>query len=361
LKTAIVIGTRPEIIKTSPIIKEYERRGLNFFIVHTGQHYSFKMDQVFFNELNLPQPKYNLDVGSGTHAEQTGRIMIGIGKILRKEPLDVVLVQGDTNTTQAGALAAIKSQVKTAHVEAGLRSFDKSMPEEINRIVVDHVSEYLFAPTQRSKENLWKEGISKDAIFVTGNTIVDVIYETLRIARTKINIFKDLAIKHNEYFLVTLHRQENVDKRERLESILKSLELIYREFFSPLIFPIHPRTKKRIKEFGLGLPKGIIVIDPIDFFEFLQLEANARMVLTDSGGVQEETCILRIPCVTLRNNTERPETLEAGSNILAGIEPNKVIDAVRKMDHKIRSWRNPFGVGSAAEKIVKILLEEELK
>ena len=355
------MGTRPEIIKLSPIIREYERRGLNYFILHTGQHYSFKMDQVFFDELSLPQPKYNLDVGSGTDTEQTGRIMIGIGKILMNESLDVVLVQGDTNTTQAGALAARKSKIKTAHVEAGLRSFDKSMPEEINRIVVDHVSEYLFAPTNKSKENLCREGINKDSIFVTGNTIVDAIYHSLELTRSKNNIFRFLSIKQNKYFLLTLHRQENVDKKERLRNILESLELIYQEFCFPLVFPMHPRTKKRIKEFGLVLPRGVMAIDPIDFLQFLQLETNARVVLTDSGGVQEETCTLRIPCVTLRSSTERPETLEAGSNILAGIEPTKVMEAVRKMDSKTRKWENPFGEGFAAEKIVRLLLELEVR
>jgi UDP-N-acetylglucosamine 2-epimerase (non-hydrolysing) len=355
LKTAIIVGTRPEIIKMSPIIWEYEKQCSNYFILHTGQHYSFKMDKVFFDELQLPKPKYNLDIGSGTNVEQVGRIMVSIERILIKESLDLVLVQGDTNTTQAAALAAVKSKIKTAHIEAGLRSFDRSMPEEINRIVVDHIADYLFAPTYMSKVNLLREGLDNKCIFVTGNTIVDAIHHNLEIAKTNDRIFSDLGIKQNGYFLVTVHRPENVDKKERLKKILKSIELIYQDFSLPIVFPVHPRTMLRMKELRLQIDKGIILVDPITFFEFLQLEANARMVLTDSGGIQEETCILRVPCVTLRNNTERPETLKVGSNILAGIEPFRVRQAVRKMSAKKRNWENPFG-RSVAKKIVKILL-----
>jgi UDP-N-acetylglucosamine 2-epimerase (non-hydrolysing) len=358
LKAAIVIGTRPEIIKMSPIIREYERRKLGYFILHTGQHYSFKMDEIFFSQLNLPQPKYNLDVGSGTQADQTGRIMIEVEKILVKESLDIVLVQGDTNTTLAAALAAAKLHIKTAHVEAGLRSFDKTMPEEINRIVADHTSEYLFAPTHRSKLNLLREGLNEGSIFVTGNTIVDAVYQTLRIGGSNNNSLSDLAIKPKQYFLVTVHRQENVDKVDRLKCLVKSLGLIYQAFSLPLVFPMHPRTKKRIKQYGLRLPKGTRVIDPIDFLQFLKLEASARIVLTDSGGVQEETCILRTPCVTLRDNTERPETLQVGSNIVAGLEPMIVKQAVTTMYHKEENWKNPFGNGYASKKIVKILQEQ---
>jgi UDP-N-acetylglucosamine 2-epimerase (non-hydrolysing) len=359
LKSAIIIGTRPEIIKMSPIIREYERRKLDYFILHTGQHYSFKMDKIFFNQLKLPQPKYNLDIGSGTQAEQTGQIMIAVEKILMKESLRIILIQGDTNTTLAAALAAAKSKIKTAHIEAGLRSFDKNMPEEINRIVADHTSEYLFAPTNRSKQNLLKEGLNESSIFVTGNTIVDAVYETLQIARSKNNFLSELSIKPNQYFLVTLHRQENVDKLDRLEYVMKSLRLIYQAFSLPLVFPIHPRTKKRIKQYGLQLPEGTIAIEPTNFLQFLKLEASARMVLTDSGGVQEETCILGTPCVTLRDNTERPETLQVGSNVVAGIEPMKVKEAVTRMYYKEKNWKNPFGEGDASKKIVKILQERE--
>ena len=352
---AIVLGTRPELIKMSPVIRECEERRLDYFILHTGQHYSYEMDRVFFEELELPQPKYNLDVGSGTHAEQTGKIMIGVEKILMKEKPDVVLVQGDTNTTMAGALAATKLHIKVGHVEAGLRSYDRRMPEEINRVLADHISDYLFAPTEKAKQNLLKEGIDETKIFVTGNTIVDAVYQNLEIAKRKVNVLRDLGLKPKEYFLVTAHRQENVDVKERLKGILKGLELIHEEFSMPVVFPVHPRTQKRIKEFGFSLD-GVEVISPLGFLEFLQLEANARLVLTDSGGVQEETCILGVPCVTLRDNTERPETLEVGSNILAGTKPERILEGVRTMFNRENSWENPFGDGRAGKRIVEILV-----
>lgn len=355
---SIVLGTRPEIIKMSPVIRECEEKGLDYFILHTGQHYSYEMDRVFFDELELPQPKYNLDVGSGTHAEQTGRIMIGVEKVLMKERPDIVLVQGDTNTTLAGALAAAKLQIKVGHVEAGLRSFDRRMPEEINRVLTDHISDYLFAPTENAKQNLLREGLDGSRIYVTGNTIVDAVYQNLEIAKKKVSVLKDLGLKPEGYFLVTAHRQENVDVKERLKGILKGLELIRQEFSMPVVFPMHPRTRRRIREFGLSLD-GIEVINPLGFLEFLQLEANARLVLTDSGGVQEETCILKVPCVTLRDNTERPETLEVGSNVLAGTNPESILESVRIMLNRERSWENPFGDGRAGERIVRIILKTE--
>ncbi len=354
---AIVLGTRPEIIKMSPVIRECERRGLDYFILHTGQHYSYEMDRVFFEELELPQPKYNLDVGSGTHAEQTGKIMIGVEKILMKEKPDVVLVQGDTNTVLAGALAAAKLHIKVGHVEAGLRSYDRRMPEEINRVLTDHISDYLFVPTEKAKQNLLREGIDENKIFVTGNTIVDAVYQNLEIAKRKVNVLKDLGLKPKEYFLMTAHRQENVDVKERLEGILKGLELIYNEFDMPVVFPMHPRTRRRIKEFRLSLD-GVKVINPLGFLEFLQLEANAKLVLTDSGGVQEEACILGVPCVTLRDNTERPETLEVGSNILAGTKPEKILEGVRIMLNRENSWKNPFGDGKAGKRIINVIMSE---
>ncbi len=351
---AIILGTRPEIIKMSPIIRECEERGTDYFILHTGQHYSYEMDRVFFEELELPQPRYNLDVGSGTHAEQTGKIMAGVEKVLMKEKPDVVLLQGDTNTVLAGALAATKLHIKVGHVEAGLRSYDRRMPEEINRVLTDHISDYLFAPTEKAKQNLLREGIDENKIFVTGNTIVDAVYQNLEIAERKVNVLRELGLKPKEYFLVTAHRQENVDVKERLKGILKGLELIHKEFSMPVVFPIHPRTQRRIREFGLSL-NGIEVINPLGFLEFLQLEANARLVLTDSGGVQEETCILGVPCVTLRDNTERLETLEVGSNVLVGIKPERILEGVRTMFNRENSWENPFGDGRAGERIIEVL------
>jgi UDP-N-acetylglucosamine 2-epimerase (non-hydrolysing) len=216
MRIAIIVGTRPEIIKMSPVIRELENQRLSYFILHTGQHYSYSMDKVFFEQLKLPKPKYNLEVGSGTHAKQTGKMLIGIEKVLRREKPDVVLVEGDTNTVLSGALAACKLMIKVGHIEAGLRSYDRSMPEEINRIIADHVSDYLFAPTAKSKKNLLKEGIDKTKIFITGNTIVDAVLQNIELAKDKA---LPLTTQIHEYFLVTLHRQENVDEKERLEKI----------------------------------------------------------------------------------------------------------------------------------------------
>ena len=340
----------------SPVIRECEKQGLDYFILHTGQHYSYNLDKIFFEELELSEAKYNLDVGSGSHAEGTARMLIGIEKILKESMPDVILVQGDTNTVLAGALTASKLHIKIGHVEAGLRSYDKTMPEEINRILADHVSDYLFAPTEKAKENLLREGIDENKIFTTGNTIVDAVYQNLEIARKKVNILRRLNLNPEKYFLVTTHRQENVDVKNRLESILEGLELVYHEFNLPIIYPIHPRTMKRLKEFGLEVPEGVELIEPLGFLEFLQLEAHAKLVLTDSGGVQEETCILRVPCVTLRDNTERPETLEVGSNVLAGVNQTKILECVKKMmDKKERNWKNPFGDGEVGARIIKVM------
>jgi len=318
------------------------------------------MDRVFFEQLELPDAKYNLDIGSGSHAEQTGKMLIGIEKILLKEEPDVVLVEGDTNTVVAGALAAVKLHIKVGHVEAGLRSYYREMPEEINRIVADHCADYLFAPTEKAKEILLGEGIEEEKIFVTGNTIVDAVYQNLEIAQKKANILAELGLEKQNYFLVTAHRQENVDNKQRFDGILKGLQLINKEYDMPVIYPIHPRARKRMKEFGLNAD-GIELIEPLDYLSFLQLEANAKLVLTDSGGVQEETCILKVPCVTLRDNTERPETLEVGSNMLAGTQPEKILNMVEKMINKKKDWENPFGDGKAGKRIIKILMKLEDK
>jgi len=357
MKVAVILGTRPEIIKMSPVIRELESRGIEYFIIHSGQHYSYNMDRVFFEQLKLPRPNYNIAIGSGSHAEETGKALIGIEKVLLKERPDVVLVQGDTNTTLSGALAAAKLMIKVGHVEAGLRSFDREMPEELNRVLVDHLSDYLFAPTERAEENLLNEGIDKDKVFITGNTIVDAVYQNLNFIED-IGILEKLHLNVNDFFLLTLHRQENVDRKQRLLNIVKGLELVGEEFDIPIIYPIHPRTRRRLKEFEITLPRCVRMIDPIDYLSFLKLESYARLILTDSGGVQEEACILRVPCVTIRYNTERPETLEVGANMLAGAEPEKILEAVKIMLSKKRDWPNPFGDGKAATRIVNTILKD---
>jgi len=286
MQICIILGTRPEIIKMSSIIRECQKRNLEFFILHTNQHYSENLDKIFFEELELSKPKYNLKVGSGTHAEETGKMLIGIEKVLIKEKPDVVLVEGDTNTVLAGALAAVKLHIKVGHIEAGLRSYFREMPEEINRTLADHCSDFLFAPTQNAKKILLQEGIPKKKIFVTGNTIVDAVYQNLKLAKKKSKILNKLNLKKENYFLVTVHRQENVDKKERLKGILEGIGLIYKKFNLPIIYPIHPRSKKMIKKFNLKIPQGVKLIEPIGYLDFLQLEANAKLILTDSGGVQ---------------------------------------------------------------------------
>jgi UDP-N-acetylglucosamine 2-epimerase (non-hydrolysing) len=356
MKVTIILGTRPEIIKFSPIIRECQRLSVNYFILHTGQHYSYNMDKVFFEQLKLPEAKYNLDVGSGTHGKQTGDMLIGIEKVLQKESPDVVLVQGDTNTVLAGALAAVKLGIKVGHVEAGLRSYDRWMPEEINRVVADHCSDYLFAPTEKSREILLHEGIEDNQIFRVGNTVVDAVYQNLEIAKSEKQIFNRLNIKPGEYILVTSHRQENVDDKKRYTGIIDGLKTVQNEFKIPLVYPIHPRAKKQLEIFKLDTA-GIMLVEPLDYLAFLLLESRAKLVLTDSGGVQEETCVLGVPCVTLRDSTERPETLSVGSNVLAGTDPDRILQSAKAIMSKKREWVNPFGDGKTAQKIMRILME----
>lgn len=353
MKTALVLGTRPEIIKMAPVVRALEKRKADFFVLHTGQHYSYNLDRVFFEQLRLPAAKYNLEVGSASHAEQTGRILVGVERVLQKEEPDTVLVLGDTNSVFAGALAAVKLGIKMGHIEAGLRSYDRTMPEEINRVLTDHCADLLFAPTEKSKQILLGEGIAEAKIFVTGNTIVDAVCQNLELAKNQKNILETLNLKPKEYFLVTLHRQENVDSRDRFASVLSGLRKVSGEFQLPIIYPVHPHSRRRLNEFGLQT-MGLTLIEPVDYFGFLQLENSARLILTDSGGVQEESCILGVPCVTLRDNTERPETLEVGSNILSGTRPDKILECTRLMLNRKNDWQNPFGDGKAGERIVDI-------
>jgi UDP-N-acetylglucosamine 2-epimerase (non-hydrolysing) len=356
MRIAIVLGTRPEIIKMSPVIRACERQNVEYFILHTGQHYSYTLDRVFFEQLGLPEAKYNLYVGSGSHGEQTGKILSGVEQVLQKEQPDIVLVEGDTNTVLAGALAAAKLHIKVGHVEAGLRSYDRRMPEEINRVLTDHCSDYLFAPTENAKKILLGEGIPDEKIFVTGNTIVDAVYQNLDLANRQRSVLTDLELEPQEYFLVTAHRQENVDVNARFDGILTGLQRITTEYGLPVIYPIHPRARKMLRHFELK-PAGLELIEAVDYLSFLQLESQAKVVLTDSGGVQEETCILHVPCVTLRDNTERPETLKVGSNVLAGTDPAKILECTSLMIERDNEWANPFGDGTAGERIVEILKE----
>jgi len=347
---AIVLGTRPEIIKMSPVVRECQKRDIDHFVLHTGQHYSYEMDKVFFEELNLPGARYNLEVGSGFQGEQTGRIMEGVERTLLKERPEMVLVQGDTNTVLAAALAAVKLGIRVGHVEAGLRCFERSMPEEINRVVTDHLSDFLFVPTETAREHLRREGITKGVV-KTGNTIVDAVRQNLSIAEERSNVLHRLGLEDDHFILATAHRQENVDHLQHLHGIVEGLRKVSEELKMTLVFPAHPRTRKRLEEFDMDV-EGILLTDPMGYLDFLMLEANARLILTDSGGVQEEACILRVPCVTMRQSTERPETIEVGGNVLAGTRSKAILDMASKMMDAKRRWRNPFGDGRAAERIM---------
>lgn len=352
MKIAIVLGTRPEIIKLSPIIRELQKKKIDFFIIHSNQHYSPQMDEIFLRELKLPPAKYNLNVGSGLHGEMTAKILSGTEKVLLQEKPDVVIVQGDTNTVLAGALAASKLEIKVAHIEAGLRSYDRTMPEETNRILSDHMSSFLFAPTKVQSKILLGEGIDPKTIFVVGNTIVDAVMENLKIAETKSEYFH---YQTEKFFLLTMHRPSNVDSKERLLSLLNSLTTVSKTLGYPIYYPIHPRTKKQLELFGLNLdPKYIKVTEPVGYLEMLIMEKHAQAIFTDSGGLQEEACILRVPCVTLRDNTERPETITVGANLLA--TPQNLLSQIKTMLSQPRSWSNPFGNGHSASIILNKLL-----
>lgn len=337
----------------SPVIKECERLGLDIFILHTGQHYSYNMDRVLFEQLELPEARYNLDIGSGSHGEQTGRMLMGIEKILAEKQPDIVLVEGDTNTVLAGALAACKLGIRVGHVEAGLRSYDRRMPEEVNRVLTDHCSDYLFAPTENSRKILLGEGLPEEKVFVTGNTIVDAVHQNLKIAECKGNALEELGLNRGGYFLATVHRQENVDDKGQFSSIIRGLELISEQFDIPVVYPVHPRARKMMGRFQLD-PK-LMLIDAVDFLTFLQLERGTRLILTDSGGVQEEACILGVPCVTLRDNTERPETVDVGSNTIAGTDPEMILEKAKFILSLKKEWINPFGDGNAAVRIIDVL------
>jgi UDP-N-acetylglucosamine 2-epimerase (non-hydrolysing) len=346
MKIAIILGTRPEIVKLSSIIRECKNLELDYFIIHTNQHYSPELDSIFFKDLNLPEPRYNLNIGSGTQGEQIGRMFIGLEKIFEKEKPDLSIVQGDTNSVFAGAFVSSRFGIKIAHVEAGLRSYDNKMPEEINRILTDHISNYFFCPTERQKITLLKEGISRKNILVVGNTVVDAVFWARNHGS---DILKKLNLVDNKYCLLTLHRSENVDSKDRLKYLLGQIGSLTEE---NIIFPIHPRTKKMIELFDLIVPGNVQCIKPIGFLDMVTLEKYSKLILTDSGGVQEEACVLGVPSITLRTTTERPEVVDVGANILMS---KSLLADFNKMVNIKRGWENPFGDGNSGKNIVKNL------
>ena len=363
MKVATILGTRPEIIKMAPIIDEISKRGISQIVLHTGQHYDKEMSDNFFRDLEIPTPDYNINVGSGTHGKQTGLMMKGIEDVLLQEKPDIVLVQGDTNAVLAGALVAAKLHIAVGHVEAGLRSFDLTMPEEINRRAADVCSQLFFIPTEESAINLLAEGYSRKNMIITGNTVVDACFRHLEIAKKKgfeEKALADLDIENMDNIItLTMHRAENVDDKKRVTSIVKALkELDYVN----IVFPIHPRTKNTLKNFGLfdelNDLEHIHIIKPIGYLDFLQLTSLSSLILTDSGGLQEEAITLDVPALTLRYNTERPETVTAGGNILVGADKKAILENVdkilndREFCEKMKNAKNPYGDGDAAIKTV---------
>ena len=366
LKVIFAVGTRPNFMKVAPLIIEVSKHADKFtwLLVHTGQHYSEDMSKILFDDLSLPRPDVYLGVGSGSHAEQTGKVMIEFEKVCfetksfaYKKP-DLIVVFGDVNSTLACALVGAKLDIPVVHVEAGLRSFDRAMPEEINRIVTDHVSDYLFTTCEDANDNLRNEGIAKEKIHFVGNTMIDSLMN--HITRSEDSLILDkLSLRNNghvkRYGVVTLHRPSNVDNEETLKGIMGALEEIAREI--PLIFPVHPRTAWRIKDFE---PAGVMITPPLGYLDFLSLMANARIVLTDSGGIQEETTFLGVDCLTLRDNTERPITIKDGTNILVGNDPERIIktasDILRTGSPKLKSPK--YWDGKAAERIIEVLSNE---
>ena len=352
-----VVGARPNFIKIAPISVALARLpDVDHYLVHTGQHYDRSMSEVFFQDLSIPLPDIDLEVGSASHAVQTARIMEKFEKVCLSKKPDIVMVVGDVNSTVACALVAAKHLIPVAHVEAGLRSFDRTMPEEINRIVTDTLSDYLFTTCRDANQNLKREGISDERIHFVGNVMIDTLLEHREKAKS-LDTLSKLKLEGGNYVVMTLHRPSNVDDATVLREILQSSQEI--STFLPVVFPIHPRTSERIKEYGLDsiLQDTIRKCAPLGYMDFLNLVSKARFVMTDSGGLQEETTILNIPCLTIRENTERPVTITEGTNQLVGTDPNRILKAAQNiLDGKFKETRIPeLWDGKTSERIINIL------
>jgi UDP-N-acetylglucosamine 2-epimerase (non-hydrolysing) len=355
MRLAIVVGTRPEIIKMAPVVRACVERGVEHTLIHTGQHYSRELDGVFFEELGLAAPAHNLAVGSGTPAYQVAAIVCGMEPILNAIRPDVVLVEGDTNSVLAAALAAQKCGFPVGHVEAGLRSYDRSMPEEINRVLTDHLSDHLFTPTGLARGILRGEGIDEARIHVTGNTVVDELMRQ-RPRADRPGLLESFDVTAGAFALATVHRAENTDASERLRGIVAGFADVARALRMPVLASLHPRTVARMRDRGITLGPQVRPLPPLGYLDFLGLHQHAAIVLTDSGGLQEEACVLRVPCVTLRDHTERPESVHVGASMLAGAEPERIVATAKAMMARPRDWPNPFGDGKSGARIVDLLL-----
>lgn len=362
LNVTLVLGARPQIVKSAPLIHLASNdKQIRLDIIHTGQHYDYEMTKIFFEELKLPDPIVNLNVGSGTHAQQTAKVMLRLEKVLQKQKPDMVIVPGDTNSTLAGALTAVKLHIPIAHIEAGARSYDMRMPEEVNRRLTDHCSTILFTPTENCTKNLINEGIEKAKIHQAGDTMYDVLVQQLPKAE-KNPILEQLNLEPNAYALLTTHRPENVDNPQKLENIMKAIIQLNQ---LTIVFPVHPRTQKQLRKLKLYNniqgQSHIKIIKPIGYHETIKLIKNAALVLTDSGGMQKEAFWLKTPCITLRETTEWPETVELGANYLMGADTQKIVHtatkliAKRETREKIQKLPNPFGDGKASQRILETI------
>lgn len=352
MKILSVVGARPQFIKAAPVGRALEEAGISEVLLHTGQHYDPGMSDVFFQELNIRQPDYNLGVGSGSHAAQTAAMLIGIEDVLLKERPQCLLIYGDTNSTLAGALAAAKLEVPVAHVEAGLRSFNRSMPEEINRVLADSLSSLLFCPTNVAADNLAREGIT-NGVHVVGDVMYDAtLYAAERAQGSARAILDRLGLTSGGYLLATVHRASNTDDTANLAAIVSALSAAG----EPVVFPVHPRTRKAMQAAGIEPSSNVRAVDPVSYLEMLTLEEHAHKVLTDSGGVQKEAFWFRVPCITMRTETEWVETVECGWNTITGTDPQRILEAISAP----RPQGNPpqvYGDGHAARRIVGILKE----
>lgn len=350
MKVMSIVGARPQFIKLAPVSREL-RKEHSEVLVHTGQHYDWLMSEAFFKQLGIPQPDCNLGVGSGSHAEQTGMMLVGVEKVLLEELPDFVLVYGDTNSTLAGALAAAKLSIPIGHIEAGLRSSNRQMPEEINRVLTDHVSTLLFCPTETAVRHLAAEGIT-EGVHNVGDVMCDALLHGMKLAPKSVNILQCLGLEPRHYLLATIHRASNTDNLPNLASILAAFNVLE----EVIIFPAHPRVRGVLERMNFRLNSNVRLIEPVGYLEMLALERNARMILTDSGGVQKEAYLCGVPCVTLREETEWRETVEAGWNVIVGVDKDRLVEAVKGFQPK-GNRPSVFGDGKASQRITEILRE----